>query len=189
MNARAGLLARRQQVAVLWLRALPSHQIARQLDVPQRTIERDVQAVRADLDRANLASLESKRARSVAALHQVQAEAWQLYGRLGDTSSSKVGCLNTIANAESTIGRLEGTLTGDHITQQTTVNVLASEDWLRTRGVLLATLARFPEARGAVVEALRALEPAQDQQDQKGTRKGMGADGPVDAAHDDDDDQ
>jgi hypothetical protein len=151
-------LARRQQVADLWLRSVPTSQIAAQLKTPEGTIKRDVAAVRADLERANLASLESKRARSVAALRAVQAEAWALFGRLGDTSSNKVGALNTIANAEASIGRLEGTMTGDHITNQQTVNIVGSPEFLRAAAALVTALAPWPDAREAAARALVALE-------------------------------
>lgn len=179
MTSEAARLARRQHVGALYLRGESSGRIATQLEMSSRTVERDVAQVRKDLEAASLASLDAKRARSVAALRLAQSEAWRLYHRLPDEqANAKMGAINAVINAEASIARLEGTLNSDLI-QQTTVNILASEDWLRTRGVLLATLARFPEARGAVVEALRALEPAQMQE---GARDGaVGTDG-----HDDD---
>lgn len=43
---------------------------------------------------------------------------------------------------------------------QTQVNILLSEDWLRTRAVLVEALRPFPEAKAVVVSRLMALEAA-----------------------------
>src|SRR5258708_29375565 len=98
MQSEATIAARRQQVGAVWLRGLSPSRIAALLKASRRTIERDVAAVREDLTRASVATLEAKAARSVATLRLVQAEAWTLFGRLKDTSNSKIGALNTIAN-------------------------------------------------------------------------------------------
>ena len=160
----AAIAARRQQVGALWLRGESTVAIATQLDTPERTIRRDLAAVRAELERASLVSLEAKRARSVSSLRALQAEAWRLYGRLEDTSSNKVGALNSIISAEASIARLEGTATGDHINQ--TVNIIGGAEWQTLRGLILSALASHPEAKADVVRALMAAKAAEGEGEQ-----------------------
>ncbi len=159
-QSQAAITARRQQVGLLWLRGMSPTRIATMLKASRRTVERDVAAIRDELTRASVATLEAKAARSVATLRLVQSEAWALFARLHDLSNSKIGALNTIANTEATIARIEGTLSGDQLTQQTTVSVLVLPEYLAARSALVAALAPFPDARRAVVDALAALEGA-----------------------------
>jgi hypothetical protein len=54
------------------------------------------------------------------------------------------------------IGRVTGELKPDGA--NVTINVLASADWLRLRGVMFSALEPFPAARVAVAEAVAQLE-------------------------------
>jgi hypothetical protein len=152
-QSQATITARRQQVAALWLRGLNPTRIAMHVNASRGTVERDIAAVREDLTRASVATLEGKAARSVASLRLVQAEAWSLFSRLDDKSNSKIGALNTVANTEATIARIEGTLSGDYVTQQT-INVIGGAEWQMLRGLVLHALDAHPDARRDVVAAL-----------------------------------
>lgn len=157
MTSSAEIAARRQTVGELWLRGVPTERIASQLKKPVRTIRGDIASVRLSLEADRIDSLQARRDRSIAVLHRVQQNAWTLYARLDDASSSKIGALNTIKDCEEKIARLEGTWQPDvHTT--TTVNLLADPDWIATRSALMAALAPFVEARVAVSAALSQLE-------------------------------
>jgi hypothetical protein len=54
-----------------------------------------------------------------------------------------------------TVGRRRGY--GDHLEIEGTVDVLQSAEWIQLRGLLLETLAAFPEARAAVVTRLATV--------------------------------
>ncbi len=152
-QGQAAITARRQHVAALWLRGVNTQRIAESLNTSKDTIERDIMAVREEVTRVNADTLEAKAARSVASLRLVQSEAWMLFTRLDDKSTSKIGALNTITNTEATIARIEGTLSGDHVTQQT-INITGGAEWQHLRSLILHALDTHPDARRDVVAAL-----------------------------------
>jgi hypothetical protein len=161
----ADVRARHERVAALWLKGVPTSAIAGALKLPLRTVQRDLKVVQAELEQANRAHLEVKRARSVAVLRQVQREAWSLFAKLDDAATGKIGALNSIISAESQIARLEGTVTGDHINTQQTINLWGAPEWVRVRSALLAALAPYVEARVAVADAMAALEQEGGEED------------------------
>jgi len=163
--------ARRRQVAGLWLRGVHPARIATMVNASRPTIDRDIRSVRDELTRLHADSLEAKAARSVAHLRLVQEEAWALYGRTRDANSAKTGALNTIANTEVSIARIEGTLSGDYVTQQT-INVIGGAEWQMLRGLVLHALDAHPDARrdvvAALLEAQASAAAAPTQEDQEG---------------------
>jgi hypothetical protein len=160
MATTAPVAKRRYQVGELWLRGLPAHRIARLLHTSDRTIHRDIEAIRADLEAGRTTDLEKQRDRSIAALRAVQVSAWSLYERLRDDSSSKVGALNTIVHCEHEIARISGVLEADVSINQTTTVTLAAqeEEFERIQETIAEALMPYQEARIAVAAALAKLQ-------------------------------
>lgn len=157
MVGQGDIEARRHEVGRRWLQGQSLRSIAAELRISLSAVQRDVTAIREELRHHRESDLEASRARSVAVLREVQRQAWQRLGRLKDASTNVPGLLNTIMNAEQLIAKVEGTLTPD-IQNRTTVNVLALPEWQATRAAILMALARYPEARIAVADALAQLE-------------------------------
>lgn len=151
----AAVALRRQQVAELWLRGVPTAAIARELETPETTIRRDLTAIKADLLATHHAEIEHARARSLAVLRTVQREAWGAFTEAKANSNAKPGYLNAILAAEQLVAKIEGIVQPD-VTQQTTVNVLSAPEWAGIRTAVLAALSAHPEARQAVIDALSA---------------------------------
>ena len=163
MSSSAEVAKRRQAVGDLWVRGVPVHRIASTLKTPDRTIRSDVEVIRAQLQQDRIAELEARRDRSVAVLRKVQQEAWGLFARLEDASSSKVGALNTVVSTEEKIAKLEGTLGADvNVNQTTNVNVVTQEDWQRIQETIAAALMPFSDARIAVASALAQMDGTRD---------------------------
>ncbi len=127
---RADIEQRRHQAAQLWLRGVSTRAIAQTLHASQATIITDLAAVRAELVREHRQEFEALRARSVAHLRTVQAEAWQLHKRLADDRTNKVASLNTIVQAEQLIAKLEGTLGPDTLSVSAVQIVRVANDSL-----------------------------------------------------------
>lgn len=158
----APVAQRRQRAADLWLRGVPTAQIAVALQVSEASIRRDLTAIKAELLDAHHAGLEAARARSLAVLRTVQAAAWTAFTKASASPASPAGpgYLNAILAAETQIGKIEG-ITQPDITNQT-VNVLALSEWTAMRSALLAALQGHPEARLAVAQALAQIEAPHD---------------------------
>ena len=165
----AEIAHRRNQVAELWLRGVPTAAIARKLETPETTIRRDLAAIRDELATAHHAELEHARARSLAVLRTVQREAWVAFAEAKANANAKPGYLNAILSAEQLVAKIEGIVQPDVSGAQTTVNILAAGEWQSARSALLAALAPYPEARVRAAEALAQLEaPTEAPQDDAG---------------------
>lgn len=70
------------------------------------------------------------------------------------------GEFNAIAFYLRTIGRQRGY--GDHVEVDAQIDLVSHPEWLRTRAALLLALQAYPEAKLAVVGALRALAPPRE---------------------------
>lgn len=160
-SATAAVTLRRQQVAELWVQGTPTAAIARTLKTPETTIRRDLAAIRDELNEMHHAELEHARARSLAVLRSVQNAAWVALGQVKPNSTAAPAYLNAVLSAEALVAKIEG-ITQPEVTQQTTVNVLAVPEWVALRSAILRALVPYPEARGAVVEALGSQQERQD---------------------------
>jgi hypothetical protein len=160
MAESAVVAKRRQNVADLWLRGMPVLRIAKTLQVPHRTVRSDILALRKELALERVTDLEACRDRSVAVFRKAQQEAWLLFARLDNASSSKLGALNTIVAVETTIARLEGTLGPNvSINQTTNVNLAAQEEeFERIQETIAQALMPYTDARIAVAAALANLQ-------------------------------
>ena len=158
MASSAEVAKRRHQVGELWLSGVPVHRIATMLSAPDRTIRGDVEAIRAQLQDDRIAELERRRDRSVAVLRKVQREAWALYVRQDDASSSKIGALNTISATEERIAKLEGTWGADVDVNVNTTNVVLPAPWQDIELAIRQALAPYPDAKIAVAGALASME-------------------------------
>jgi hypothetical protein len=159
MSSSSEVAERRHKVAELWLRGVPVSRIAVAVEAPVRTVRTDIEMVRTQLQQERQAELEVRRDRSVAVLRKVQQEAWALFHRIDDISTSKIGALNTISSAEERIARLEGTLGPNvAINQTTNVNMVTQEEWQRMQEVIAQALMAHPQARIDVAAALAQME-------------------------------
>ncbi len=135
MASSAVVEKRRQDVAELWVRGLPTHRIALSLHTPERTIRDDIAHIRKRLAEERTAEMKAARDRSIAVFRKVQEQAWMLYNRLDDASSSKIGALNTISHAEACIVQVyENFVLDELMSMATEIKALLGEQGARITG-------------------------------------------------------
>lgn len=159
MASSSEVAKRRVEVGELWLRGVPIPQIAHTFGVTEKTIRKDVLAVRALLERDRVDDLQANRDSTIASLIQVKQAAWDMYNRTAIGSTNKASALNTVCEVNSLIAKIQGTI-GPNVQANTTVNVLASGEWQQAIATLLQALAPYSEARVAAADALMQIEEA-----------------------------
>jgi hypothetical protein len=134
----------------------PYRDIARQFHVSKASIERHKNAhLPATLARAHKAR-EIARADTLVGRIEALCASVERVLKLAETEHTHRGDLRVLAAVREsleTLGLL-AKLSGE-LREGTTVNVLVAPEWVAVRQAVLDALGPFPEARGAVVQALR----------------------------------
>lgn len=115
--------ARRALVADLWLRGVSLREMARDLKVDRRTIDRDLTEIRHTLQRERVGSLSEKVAASIAMRRGLQKELWSRVMSAPDNAQNVPGMATVILQAQDAIDRLEGIEAPEKVNAQTIVEV------------------------------------------------------------------
>ena len=82
--------ADRQMVARLSLEGLSTHKIAEKMNVSQRTVCRDLDVIRREWRERSVEMLDEVKARELAKLDRIEAEAWEAYWRTTTNKEKRV---------------------------------------------------------------------------------------------------
>lgn len=146
-----------QRLAIDTLLALGTSaaEVARQFELGERAVRRHADA---HLPKLLAETGEAvNEARDVDVLAEVKKLHWRTIDILNAADNDKTR-LSAIREAKGVL-ELLGKLLGD-IDERPQVNVLIAPEWLALRGMLMTTLAPYPDARQAVAAALLKAENA-----------------------------
>jgi hypothetical protein len=115
---------RQRMIEDLWLRSVPTTAIARMLNIPRRTVRRELEGIKRQLQLERLPTLGERLDRAISTLRLVQTESWNVYTKLTDErSQNKILALRLVADVEHQIADLEGTKSPDAITTRTVADL------------------------------------------------------------------
>jgi FixJ family two-component response regulator len=109
------ILERRAGVAELYFRSYTVRRIATALNVNPSTVQRDIKHILAELQLANLGTLQERLTEAVERLKAVIRAAWADHDQAGPNATNRIGALNVITTAQMEIARLTGLLAPDAV--------------------------------------------------------------------------
>lgn len=150
---------RRRKVAALDLRHVDQVDIARQLDVDQSTVSRDLAALRAEWRAAAVADTDERAARELAELDDMERDCAVQFARTHDR-----GWMTARLAIKDRRAALLG-LDAPHRTELSgrgggPIDLRVHPEFLQVQTVILLALERYPEARQAVADALATIDDA-----------------------------